>query len=104
MKTRITNLAYLRAKPGKSEDLGAALKSLVQPSREDPTCFVYDLHRSADDPDLWFVYEIWESTDALTAHFEAPFMKDFIAKLQNLLEGDIELRAFTPVLTQADPA
>ncbi len=51
-------LAFLRAKTGKSEELGAALKSLVQPSGEDPTCFVYDLHCSAGDPDLWFVYEI----------------------------------------------
>jgi quinol monooxygenase YgiN len=99
MKTRLTNLAFLRAKTGKSEELGAALKSLVQPSREDPTCFVYDLHHSAGDPDLWFVYEIWESAEALTAHFEAPFMKEFVAKVEDLLDGDIDLRAFTPVLT-----
>ena len=62
----VTNLAFFRARSGRSEALGAALAALVEPTRLEAGCLNYDLHRSVDDADVWFVYENWRSPKVLT--------------------------------------
>ena len=90
-----TNLAFLRAQSGQSDMLGNALLALVAPSRSEPGCISYDVHRSNDDPDLWMVYENWQSTADLQAHFALPHMRDFVGMVPALVAGDLDLRAFT---------
>lgn len=96
-----TNLAFLRAQAGRSDALGDALIALVAPSRNEPGCMSYDIHRSIDDADLWMVYENWRSADDLEAHFALPHMQAFVGKLPELLAGDLDLRSFTRL---SDPA
>lgn len=96
-----TNLAFLRAQAGRSDALGDALVALVAPSRNEPGCMSYDVHRSIDDADLWMVYENWRSAADLEAHFALPHMQAFVGKLPALLAGDLDLRSFTRL---SDPA
>lgn len=42
---QLTNIAFIHAKPGSWEALGRRL-ALVEPSRQEPGCINYDLHRS----------------------------------------------------------
>jgi len=51
-----------------SSALGAALAALVEPTRLEAGCLNYDLHRSIDDADVWFVYENWRSSEGFDAH------------------------------------
>jgi quinol monooxygenase YgiN len=53
--SQLTNLAFLRARPGQTEALGAALAALVEPTRLEAECLNYDLHQSAEDADVWLV-------------------------------------------------
>lgn len=99
--TSYTNLAFIRAQSGKSDALGRALLALVAPSRAEPGCGTYDVHRSNDDPDLWMVYETWASAADLEAHFALPHMQGFVAQIPTLVAGDLDLRAFARI---SDPA
>jgi quinol monooxygenase YgiN len=45
-------VAFLRAQPGKGDELGSRLEDLVAPTRSEPGNINYDLHRSNEDPDL----------------------------------------------------
>ncbi|MFC3215714.1 putative quinol monooxygenase [Novosphingobium panipatense] len=92
-----TNLAQMRAKPGRSEALGAALQSLVAPSRDEPGCIIYQVHQSTEDPALWMVYEVWQSADDLGDHFTLPHMQAFVASVPELVDGDLDLKSFTRV-------
>ncbi|UWU14368.1 antibiotic biosynthesis monooxygenase [Rhizobium sullae] len=92
--SRITNIAFIRAKSGLSEELGRHLLDLVAPSRREPGCINYDVHRSDSDIDLWFVYENWRSGEDLANHFTQPHMQAFVAHLPRLVEGDLDLRQF----------
>src|SRR3546814_9311383 len=94
--SKVTNLAFIRAQPGRSGELGRRLRRLVVPSRREPGCISYDLHRADNDPDLWMVYENWRSTDDLQAHLATAHMRAFIAEAPFLVEGPLELRGFTP--------
>src|SRR3546814_9548309 len=78
--SKVTNLAFIRAQPGRSGELGRRLRRLVVPSRREPGCISYDLHRADNDPDLWMVYENWRSTDDLQAHLATAHMRAFIAE------------------------
>jgi quinol monooxygenase YgiN len=93
--SNFTNLAFIRARAGRSDDLGKALLALVAPSREEDACLSYDVHRSNDDPDLWMVYENWGSAGDLEGHFALPHMQDFVARIPDLVEGELDLRSFT---------
>ncbi|MEH0196465.1 putative quinol monooxygenase [Caulobacter sp. CCNWLY153] len=91
-----TNLAFIRALPGQSQALGQALQALVAPSLAEDGCITYIIHQSKDDPQLWMAYETWESAEILSAHFQQPHMQAFVARLPELVEGELDLRAFTP--------
>lgn len=97
----VTNIAFIRAKSGRGDDLGDRLMELVEPSRDEAGCINYDLHRSETDPDLWCVYENWCSAEDLARHFELPHMKAFAADVPNLVDGDLDLRRFHMVSTPA---
>lgn len=99
--SNVTNIAFIRAKARQSEELGRSLLALVEPSRQEPGCINYDLHRSDSDPDSWCVYENWRSADDLAAHFALPHMQAFIARVPDLVEGDLDLRRFTMISTPA---
>ncbi|MBR2816524.1 MAG: antibiotic biosynthesis monooxygenase [Reyranella sp.] len=93
--SHVTNIAFIRAKAGRSDALGQRLLALVEPSRREAGCINYDLHRSDTDPDLWCVYENWRSGDDLEAHFALPHMQAFVGDIPTLVDGDLDLRRFS---------
>jgi len=94
----ITNISFLRAKPGHEIMLGALLAELAEPSRQESGCIDYTLHQSDGEPSLWFVYENWRSEDDLHAHFETDHLQRFVEAAAPLMSGDMTLGLFTPVL------
>ena len=83
-----------RARRGQSEALGAALAALVEPTRLEAGCLNYDLHRSVDDADVWFVYENWRSPEGFDAHMRSEHLQAFLKATPDLIAGDIDLRRF----------
>ncbi|HRX83803.1 MAG TPA: putative quinol monooxygenase [Phycisphaerae bacterium] len=94
---RLTVLALMRAQPGKSEELGQRLMTLLESSRREAGCINYDVHRANEDTDAWCVYENWRSPQDLEAHFETPAFREFVARAPGLLAGDVDLRKYTMV-------
>jgi quinol monooxygenase YgiN len=99
--TQLTLVAFVRAKKGMGDELGRRLWTLVEPARAEPGNINYDLHRSNEDSDVWVLYENWKEAADLTAHFELPYMKAFVAALPDVLEGDMDLRRCAMVTTVA---
>jgi quinol monooxygenase YgiN len=90
--TKLTLIAFIRAKPGRGDELGRRLVDLVEPSRAEAGNINYDLHHSNDAPDLWVLYENWQAADDLALHFDRSYMKTFVAGLPEILEGEMDLR------------
>jgi len=84
----LTVIAHMRAAPGKRDELRAALEALVEPTSKEQGYVNYDLHQSIEDPDRFFFYENWESDAALDAHLDAPHLRDFAARIPELLDDD----------------
>jgi quinol monooxygenase YgiN len=78
----LTVIAFMRAAPGKRDELRAALEALVEPTSQEEWYVDYDLHQSTEDPDRFFSYENWESDP----HLDAPHLRDFAARIPELLD------------------
>jgi quinol monooxygenase YgiN len=91
MSEQLTLIAFLRAKPGADAELGRRLSALVEPTRLEPGCIDYQLHRSNSDPGLWVLYENWRSQADLDLHFQMPYLRPMLADFPQLLRGDMEL-------------
>jgi quinol monooxygenase YgiN len=94
MTEPIANAVFLRSRAGKDEELARRIEELVLASRKDPGVMIYDLHRSAADPALWFLYERYESQEHFDRHRENSVLRRFVADAATLLEGKLDVRTF----------
>jgi quinol monooxygenase YgiN len=93
----MTNTAFFRARPNLSKALGACLLELVSPTRSEAGCLRYEIYRSNDDPDAWFVYEDWRSQADFEAHMQTPYVKAFMNSVPELCEEDVEVCSYEKV-------
>ncbi|GIX50286.1 MAG: antibiotic biosynthesis monooxygenase [Limisphaera sp.] len=84
-------IASIQARPGRENDLEQALRDLVAPTRHEPGCIRYDLHRSQDRPGRFLFYEVWTDRAHLEEHLRRPHLQAFLARVPELVEGEPEL-------------
>ncbi len=87
----LTVIVHMRAKPGREQELRDELAALVEPTSKEDGFVNYDLHVSIEDPALFFLYENWESGEALDAHFQTPHLVRFVGLTDELLDGGLNL-------------
>lgn len=85
----LTVVATMRAKPGKEDELAAALESIVAPTRAEDGCHTYALHRGVQDPAVFVFYENWTSPAHLDAHLASPHIQAALPMLPDLLDGEL---------------
>ncbi len=95
MSEKVSLIAYLRAKPGKEQELFDTLLSLVGPTRLEAGCIDYHLHVSKEDPHRFMFYENWASKKDLDEHLGKPHLLPLLSRTDELLDGEVELEIFT---------
>jgi quinol monooxygenase YgiN len=63
--------AHWRAKAGKEDRLVEVIEEIAGPSREEPGNLFYQAHRSAEDPQLFYLYEQYVDEAAYHAHMDS---------------------------------
>lgn len=69
------HLTVIRARPGRSERLGACLRGLLAPARAQAGCLSFEIDRAADDPQLWRLRGTWHSPAAMQGYFAAAWLQ-----------------------------
>lgn len=95
--TPLTAIAVLKAKPGKREDLRAALTALVAPTREETGCLDYALFELGAQPGVFYVRESWADQAALDYHCGTPWFKALSSRFDELLGAPLELIFLNPI-------
>jgi quinol monooxygenase YgiN len=80
----------LQLKTGHEELVLEEFRSVLELSRKEAGCLLFDLYRLADDPARLFVHEVWESRDALEAHASNLHTSRFRTAVNSYLERPIE--------------
>jgi quinol monooxygenase YgiN len=80
----------LHLKPGHEELVLEEFRSVLELSRKEAGCVLFDLYRLADDPARLFVHEVWESRNAFEANASNLHISRFRAAVNSYLERPIE--------------
>ena len=75
---------HFQAAPGFEDELAAQLTAMVAPTRSEPGCVTYQLHRDPEDPSKFMFYERFRSQEALDAHGRTPHLQKFRAYREEL--------------------
>jgi quinol monooxygenase YgiN len=66
---------HFEAAAGQEEELFEQLRALVAPTRAEPGCLVYELHRDPENPAKFMFYERFRNQEALDAHAATPHLE-----------------------------
>ena len=90
-------VARLTARPETVAELQTALRSLIEPTRQEPGCLRYELLQNAADPTDFTFVEEWANEAALEAHFTTPHLQAALARAPVLLAVEPEIRRYTVI-------
>jgi quinol monooxygenase YgiN len=93
----VSHMAFVRARAGRSAELGVRLSTLIEPSRAAPGCLSFALQHSQCDPQLWLVSGFWSNQQAMTAYFSTPAMEVFAELVQELVVDSLDFHTFKEV-------
>lgn len=66
--TQVAIVARVTVKEGKAEQYVAACAPLLEQARKEPGTLLYAIHRSRDDPNMFWTTEIYADDAAFAAH------------------------------------
>lgn len=89
---RIAVVAKVKGFTGKEDQLKTELLKLVEPSRADAGCLLYELHQDPEEPIVFMFYERWESRKALDEHLGQPHVAAFVKNAGELLDGPLDVK------------
>jgi quinol monooxygenase YgiN len=70
---------HFEAVPGREEDLARELSALVEPTRKEAGCLVYQLHVDRESPGRLMFYEKFADQAALEFHVSTTHFKNFLS-------------------------
>ena len=97
MTHEVVLMARFFAKPGREERVKEKLISLVEPTRKEPGCRLYNLHEEECKRGSFIFYEIWESKPALDTHLKGDNIKNVMKEIEDDLEKEPKIMFLTPL-------
>ena len=87
--SRVTYFVRMVAKEGMAEEVQELLLTNVRRIREgEQGNLAFAVHRSMDNPNEFWLYETWESLEAVEAHESGADFQEYKEKLRPMVEGD----------------
>jgi quinol monooxygenase YgiN len=93
--TTLRVVAHLRAKPDKVEETKQALLELVEPTRAESGCLIYELLQNDADPTDFTFVEEWSGNDSLDAHLLTAHIQQVVARADELFAAPPDIRRYT---------
>jgi|ERR1700734_2353167 quinol monooxygenase YgiN len=69
---------HMEAVAGREKDLENQLSALVPPTRGEPGCLAYELHRDTEQSGKFMLFEKFKSQAALDEHVASGYFKKFL--------------------------
>ncbi len=89
--------AKLKAVEGKGDELEKKFRELLTKVLEEPGTKVYTIHRKADSPNEFLIYEKYESGDAFKFHMSTEYFKEFSKTIGPMLDGRAEIGIYNEI-------
>ena len=87
----ISIFVTINVKPGRADEFTQASLGDAQGSvRDEPGCYRFDILKDAEDPNRFYLYEVYRDESAFHEHLQAPHFKKWRASVDGLFDGDFE--------------
>jgi (4S)-4-hydroxy-5-phosphonooxypentane-2,3-dione isomerase len=100
---KVALLSRCKAKAGKAGELIAAFRPVLEQAGKEPGTLLYALHRSKDDPELFWVCELYADGDAFAAHSgsdamaaASPALAELIAESEFIIGEPVSAKGYPP--------
>jgi len=100
---QVALLSRVRVREGRGGELVAAFGPVFAAAEREPGTLVYALNRSNDDPDLFWVCELYADDAAFAAHRDSDAMAAATPALGELI-AEAEVTVGAPVSARSLPA
>ena len=84
--------AHITAKKGHERDLETVLLGLIEPTRAELGCILYELYRDEKEPARFTFLEKWESKAALDKHMASAHFQEAGKKMEAFLGEAPDIR------------
>jgi quinol monooxygenase YgiN len=93
-KTTIRVVARVVALPDKVEEVKSVLLGLIEPTRKEQGCIVYELLQNQADPTDFTFVEEWETQALLEAHLASAHIEEAESQLNGLIAAEPDIRLY----------
>lgn len=84
----------IRMDPARREAADEAALEMMKETHKEEGNLAYTFSADLEDPGLIYIFEKWESQEALEIHFGAPHMAAFQAKMGDFGVKDVSIEKF----------
>ena len=67
---------------------------MAEATQSEPGCITYQFFADLKDPNTIFVFEAWETEEALAQHFQTDHMKAFQQELPKFVAGEMDIKRY----------
>ena len=93
----ITEIALIRALPGKEEELGQAIIKGLDVIRKHPECISAHVTRCIEQPARYMLTNVWTSLEAHMVDFRGgPLFPQWRSRITGLIDGTPEVFHYEP--------
>ncbi len=93
-KTTVRVVARVVALPDKVEEVKSVLIGLLEPTRQEDGCIIYELLHNHEDPTDFTFVEEWESQTLLDAHLASAHIAQAKSQLDGLVATEPDIRLY----------
>ena len=95
--SKISLIAKLTAADGKADELEVALRGVIAAAAEEEGLEVYSAHAAADEPGVYYFFELYRDQAAMDVHGKGDGMRTAMGAFGGLLAGRPEITMMSPV-------
>ena len=83
--------ARFHAREGAEDDVAAALRDVIPPTRREPGCLGIEAFRSTRNPRLFYIHSRWKDEAAFERHAGLPHTVRFVARVEALIDHPLDV-------------
>ena len=87
MSAKIALVVKFDIKPEYLNKAKSELLKILEPTRKEDGCLLYELHQDLDNPNVLMFYEIWETKEAWNKHDLMPHINKFREATKDCFES-----------------
>ncbi|TKG93976.1 antibiotic biosynthesis monooxygenase [Puteibacter caeruleilacunae] len=79
---------------GRKEDFLKEFNAITETVRQENGCIEYEIYQKDEQSNILFIFEKWESQEALDAHLATPHMKAFFEKVTPWFDNENDMSVY----------